>query len=59
MKETAQIPVPTKDPAAAKDDKTPDAAKATNPAEDAPVEEELVRIDKKRSFLSSFLSSFL
>ncbi|ETI40005.1 hypothetical protein F441_14367 [Phytophthora nicotianae CJ01A1] len=46
MKETAQIPVPAKDPAA-KDDKTPDAAKTANPTEDGPTEEELSEEDRK------------
>jgi hypothetical protein len=57
MKETAQIPVPSKDPAAT-DDKKPDAAKATNPAEDAPAEE-LVRGKRDLSEGESFTKTII
>ncbi|KAH7481928.1 hypothetical protein PRIC1_009605 [Phytophthora ramorum] len=46
MKETAQIPVPAKDPAV-KDDKAPDASTPTKPTDDTPAEEELSEEDRK------------
>ena len=53
MKETAPIPVPSKDPAV-KDDPEPIVAKSVSPADDAFADEELVRLlepEKPMSFV--------